>query len=126
MLRIGIDLDNTITATDESKKFFALFTSLMSQAATIYIITNRDTSAISRENTIQELDLLDIRYDELIITSKKEEFILKEGITIYFDDTDEYFQKLPSSVTVFKIRESGNFDFKNHVWIYGDKTGRKL
>ena len=123
MLRIGIDLDNTITATNESKKFFTLFTSLMSQAAIIYIITNRDTSAISREKTIQELDELIIIYDELVITDKKEEFILKKGITVYFDDTDEYFQNIPESVVVFKIRESGNFDFKNHKWLYSDKTG---
>jgi hypothetical protein len=30
---------------------------------------------------------------------------MDKGITIYFDDTDEYFLDLPESVTVFKIRE---------------------
>lgn len=125
MLRIGIDLDNTITATDESKKFFATFTALMGSASIIYIITNRDLSKETKEKTITELSLLNIQYDELVITSKKEDFILKEGITIYYDDTDEYFKNLPSSVTVFKIRESGNFNFDTNKWIYGENTGEK-
>lgn len=46
-----------------------------------------------------------------------EEFPMKDNdITIYFDDTDDYFLELPESVTVFKIREPWNFDFENHKW----------
>ena len=122
-LKIGIDLDNTITASTESMAFFALITNALKNMAEIYIITNRSTDDESRAEIVQELSQLDIHYDHLEITAEKADYILKEGIRIYVDDTDEYFQNLPESVTVLKIRESGNFDFDQHKWIYGNKTG---
>ena len=125
-IKIGIDIDNTITASKESQAFFTLITNALKDKAKIYIITNRDTSLASRESTIEELSQMNIYYDELTITDKKEEHILTQGITVYFDDTDEYYQNLPESVTVFKIREFGNFNFSNGKWIYGDKTGEKI
>jgi len=125
-IKIGIDLDNTITASKESQVFFALITNALKNKAEIHIITNRDTDLESRENTIKELSQMNIYYDTLTITDEKETYILAQGITIYYDDTDEYYQNLPSSVTVFKIREPGNFNFSNGKWIYGDKTGEKI
>jgi hypothetical protein len=122
-LKIGIDIDNTITASLESMAFFSLITNALKDSAEIFIITNRDTSDESREETKEELDLLDIHYDELAITPDKTDYILKKGIKIFYDDTDEYYLNLPESVIVFKIRETGNFDFKKHKWIYGNKTG---
>ena len=122
---IGIDLDFTITASRESMVFFALITNALKDRVKIYIITNRADDEGSREETEQELSQLDIYYDNLVITGNKADYILKEGIKIYFDDTDEMFINLPSSVTVFKIREDGNFDFTKgvHKWVYGNKTG---
>ena len=124
MLKIGIDIDDTITATNNSKAFFSLITNLMRSFAKVYIITNRETDDLSRGRTEEELGKMNIHYDELVITAEKADFILKEGISIYFDDTDEYFNTLPESVTVCKIREYGNFDFADNKWIYGDKTGK--
>ena len=60
----------------------------------------------------------------MAVTSNKADYILKNGITVFFDDTDEYFLNLPESVTVFKIREPWNFDFGNHKWLYNNKTGK--
>ena len=122
-LKIGIDLDNTITASTESMAFFALITNALKNIAEIHIITNRPTDDENRAETVQELSQLDIHYDHLEITAEKAGYILDKGIRIYVDDTDEYFQNLPESVTVLKIRESGNFDFDQHKWIYGNKTG---
>ena len=124
-LKIGIDLDNTITASIESMAFFALITNLLKDKAEIHIITNRPTEDKYRAETVQELSQLDIYYDKLEVTAEKAAYILKEGIRIYWDDVDEYYLELPSSVTVFKIREPGNFDFTKgvHKWIYGNKTG---
>ena len=123
--KIGIDIDFTITASPESMKFFALLTNALKDKAEIHIITNRPTDDKSVIETVQELSLLNISYDYLKTTADKANYILEKGISIYFDDTDEYFQKLPQSVTVFKIRETGNFDFTEgvHKWIYGNKTG---
>ena len=122
-LKIGIDLDNTITASPESICFFSFITNIIKNKAQIHIITNRDDSENSIKETIEELKEHHIHYDKLEITANKAEYIIKEGIHVYFDDTDEYFLQLPSSVTVFKIREPGNFDFEKHKWIYGNKTG---
>jgi uncharacterized HAD superfamily protein len=122
-LKIGIDIDFTITASPESEAFFALITNVLKDKAEIHIITNRPPTEKGRSETIQELSQLNIHYDYLEITADKAEYILSKGISVYFDDTDEYFLSLPQNVTVFKIREVGNFDFTKHKWVYGDKTG---
>jgi hypothetical protein len=121
-LKIGIDLDNTITHRPD---FFATMTQAMRDAE-IHVITDRDPSPSSEQETRAELLELGIRCDRLVITGEKAGYILEAGITIYFDDTDEYFLNLPESVTVFKIREPGNFDFETHQWVYDDRTGRHL
>ena len=122
MLKIGIDLDDTITYCPT---FFSMMTNAMKDMVEIHIITNREQTPENEVGIREELDELGIRYHRLAVTDKKAEYILKEGITIYFDDTDEYFLNLPESVTVFKIREPWNFDFENHKWLYNDKTGKK-
>ena len=94
--------------------------------AKVHIITNREQTPESEENTKEQLKELGIHYDFLRITGEKSKYILENGISIYFDDTDEYFLNLPESVTVFKIRESWNFDFEEHKWVYSNKTGRDI
>jgi hypothetical protein len=128
MLKIGIDLDNTINENDITKSFFFLMTQHMwkSGEVEIHIITNREQTRNSRRETLHELEHYGIHYDFLEITPNKHDYILKHGINVYFDDTDEYFQSLPESVTVFKIREGGNFDFDDGKWVYGNKTGRNI
>ena len=113
-MRIGIDLDNTINYNENSKLFFRTLTLGLKDSSEIYIITNRDLS--SYDSTVQELNSYGIHYDEVVITANKHKFILDNDINVYFDDTDEYFQKLPESVLVFKTRESGNFDFEEGKW----------
>ncbi len=123
ILKIGIDLDDTITYCPP---FFSMMTNAMQDMVEIHIITNREQIPESEAGIREELDELGIRYHRLAVTDKKAEYILKEGITIYFDDTDEYFLSLPESVTVFKTREPWNFNFENHVWLYNDKTGQHI
>ena len=121
LLKIGIDLDDTITYRPS---FFSIMTNAMQDMVEIHIITNREQTPESEAGIRKELDELSIRYHRLAVTDKKADYILKEGITVFFDDTDEYFLSLPESVTVFKMREPWNFDFENHVWLYTDKTGK--
>ena len=123
ILKIGIDLDDTITYC---KTFFSMMTNAMQDMAEIYIITNREQTPENEVAIRKELDELGIRYHHLAVTDKKAEYILREGITVFFDDTDEYFLSLPESVTVFKTREPWNFNFENHVWLYNDKTGQHI
>ena len=122
MLKIGIDLDNTIDSTVNSIAFFSLITSLLKGNAEVHIITNRNP--MHRKETIEDLRVLGITYDYLELTANKSKYILDKGIGIYFDDTDEYFLDLPESVVVFKIREDGNFDFSDKKWFYGKDTGK--
>jgi len=123
LVKIGIDLDETITYCT---KFFSLMTNAMKDVAEIHIITNREQTAENEINIRNELNELGIFYNHLGITGDKAEYILKNGITVYFDDTDEYFIDLPESVRVFKIREPWNFDFKKHLWNYDDRTGQNI
>ena len=71
-------------------------------------------------------DLAPVRGRTHLMDMEDVEFEVGDEITIYFDDTDEYFLNLPESVTVFKIREPGNFDFETHRWVYDDRTGQRL
>lgn len=126
-MKIGIDLDNTINCSDKTANFFSMFTKSMKESgAIIYIITRREQSKKSYEETIDELNRLNIYFNHLEITDKKSEFILKNNIDIFYDDTDEYFLDLPENVIVFKIREDGNFDFKEKKWVVSEKTARFL
>ena len=119
-MKIAIDLDNTITASKDSLEFFKTITHLLIPKHDIIIISNRDET--DRETTEEELDVLGIRYNKLVLTQDKASYILKNNITVLFEDTDEYFQHLLESVLVFKIREDGNFNFTTHKWIGSKKT----
>ena len=121
MLKIGIDLDETITYC---KPFFSMMTNAMKDMVEIHIITNREQTSENEAVIRKELGELGIAYHHLAVTGDKAKYILEKGITVLFDDTDEYFLELPESVTVFKIREPWNFDFENHKWLYNDKTGK--
>jgi len=123
ILKIGLDLDGTISYCPT---FFSLLTNALKDVVEIHIITDREQTSQSEEGTKKELEEFGIYYHHLIITDNKVDYILKEGITVHFDDTDEYFVTLPEKVKVFKMRETWNFDFENHVWLYSDKTGRSI
>jgi len=123
-MKIAIDIDNTITASKYSVEFFRTLTAVLISAHQIIIISNRNES--DRETTEEELDVLGIRYNKLILTADKAEYILKHGIEFLFEDTDEYLLELPDSVTVFKIREEGNFCFTEHKWIGSAKTVKMI
>jgi len=111
-LKIGIDLDGTIS---EYSEFFRIFTKAVVDAGCIiYIITDRmpGTEAFVRA----ELKRYGITWHVLKITSEKSSYILQEGISVLYDDVDDYFVDLPPEVAVFKVRQQYNFDFANKKW----------
>jgi hypothetical protein len=119
-LRVGIDIDGVIT---EYPDFFRQFSQSMTESgADIYIITNRDPT--TRAEILEELREYAIDFNELVITANKAEYIVRNEIVVLFEDTDEYFLKLPPTVLVLKVREPGNFDYDEQKWVYGPKTGR--
>ena len=123
-MKIAIDLDNTITASSQSEKFFVLLTKMFSPLHEIIILTNREPD--TERVIMAELKELGITYTKIVITAHKDRYIIEHGIDIFFEDTDEYFLSLPESVLVFKVREDGNFDFKEKKWVGSVKTTRMI
>lgn len=117
---IGIDLDGTI---DEAPRFFEWLSKTW--PGRVLILTYRS----DRAKAIRDLDRFAIHYDELVLVasfSEKAVVIEREGIEIYFDDQDEMTKDIHERTTVFKIRNGGNFDFKNRKWLYSEDTGRQV
>ena len=124
MMKIAIDLDNTLNASKTSIEFFSTLTHLLIAEHRIVILTDREPN--TEQEIADELDYLGIEYSEIVITSKKAEFIRKNNITIFFENQDEYFLELGEEVVVFKIREDGNFDFAEKKWIGSHKTTKMV
>lgn len=123
-MKIAIDLDNTITASQQSIKFFKTITHLLIDEHTIFIITNREPG--SEQEIAQELQDLEINYSHIVITDKKAAYIRQNSIQIFVDNEDEYFLELGEDILVFKIRENGNFSFAEKKWIGSKKTTKMI
>ncbi len=123
-MKIAIDLDNTITASKESIEFFEILTRLLIPEHKIVILTNRKPG--KEQEIADELDYLGIEYSEIVITANKAQYIKDNRISIYFENEDEYFLELDESVTVFKVREDGNFDYAEKKWIGSRKTTKLI
>lgn len=119
-MKIALDLDGTI---DECQPFFQWLSH--SWRGKVYILTYRS----DRDKTVKDLARFGVRYDKLVPVSsfaEKAVIIAREGISIYFDDQDEMTKDIPESVTVFKIRNGGNFAYESKQWLYSAETGREL
>lgn len=115
-LKIGVDLDGTIS---EYPEFFKVFTKVMAEAGCkIYVITDRLPR--TEEDIARELEAYGITYHVLKITADKGRYVTSEGISVLFDDRDVYFRELPEEVAVFKVRQKYNFDFERKEWKNGD------
>lgn len=120
MPSLGLDLDGTI---DESPLFFQILSHRW--PGKVFVVTYRKDQA-KAEADVQRFG---IRCDEVILVDSfaaKAKVIADRGIDIYFDDQDEMTGDIPESVTVFKVRNGGNFDFEQKKWLYSDQTGIKL
>lgn len=122
-MKIAIDLDNTITASRQSIEFFSVLTNLLIPEHKIVIITNREPN--TEQDIAEELHCFGIDYSEIVITNRKADFIRQNNVNLYFENEDEYFLEIPEAVTVFKIREDGNFSFAEKKW-YGNRTTTKM
>ncbi len=116
---LGLDLDGTIT---DAPLFFCFLAAFW--PGKVYIITYRsvESAAVTAES-------LNIRYDEIFSAatlSDKARLITLHGVKFFFDDMDECLCNIPDDVTVFKIRNDGNFDFEEEKWLYSPKTGKLL
>jgi hypothetical protein len=114
---LGIDLDGTI---DEAPEFFSMLTKIW--PGFVYIVTYRR----DYEKACNDIKSHGVHADRVILADKldKSSIIKEYGIKYYIDDMDECLINMPEDVTVFKIRNGGNFD--NGKWLYSNITGRQL
>ena len=114
---LGIDLDGTI---DEAPEFFSMLTKIW--PGFVYIVTYRR----DYEKACNDIKSHGVHADRVILADKldKSSIIKEYGIKYYIDDMDECLINMPEDVTVFKIRNGGNFD--DGKWLYSNITGRQL
>lgn len=117
-MKVMLDLDGTI---NYAPCFFRVFTHAMRNCADIHVVSYRMDNQL--QDTIDELERLGIIYHHLTLTRDKLRYVLENAIDVVFEDMDEFFRYMPESVTVFKIREADNFDFRSRRWVYDGQTG---
>ena len=114
-MNIAIDLDCTVTGSPESIEFFSILTHLLCPSHKVYILTDAEPG--TEQLIAEELDDLEIDYSEIIIKGDKAKFIKENNISVFFEDTDEYFLELGPEVLVFKVRGETNFNYSAKKWV---------
>ena len=56
----------------------------------------------------------------------KAEVIVRERISVFFDDQPECLRDIPETTHVLLMRNGGNFDFEQRKWVLSNRTGRLL
>jgi hypothetical protein len=124
-MRIGLDLDGLL---DEHPEFFRFLTGALRAAGHyVGILTYRDPE--SRARTEASLACWGIIYNEIHFAtylSDKGRLCRELAIDVYFDDQDECLAGVDERTLVFKIRNSGNFDFKQRKWLSTARLTRLL
>ena len=117
---LGIDLDGCV---DEAPIFFQLLTNYW--PGKVFVLTYRS----DRTKAIADLVQFNIKYDELILVDSfdaKAQMIKEIGIQIYFDDQPEMLKNVSPDVNVMLVRNGGNFDFDDKLWMLSQQTGRLI
>ena len=117
---LGLDLDGVL---DEAPIFFGLLTKVW--PGRVIVITYRS----DRAKAEADLEKLGIRYDELVLVDsfdQKAQVIAEKGISVYIDDQPEMLRDVPPTVTVLLMRNGGNFDPLDKLWILSKKTGKLI
>lgn len=117
---IGIDLDGTI---DESPLFFSILSHVW--PGKVYVITYRNDA----EGIVEALKKFNIKVTDVVMVAsfeQKAKEIARLGISVFFDDMDECLKNVAPNCTVMKIRNEGNFDYDDKMWLYSDKTGKPV
>lgn len=129
MLRVGLDVDNTITAYPE---FFSLLSrAVKGSGGHVFVVTSRTRTPETIEATKEELNDLGIVYDHLYILHDQKEadricpfdldwyqrFIFQKTVyckanrvSIYFDDEQkviDLFRQFLPEVQVFQVHRKG-------------------
>ena len=116
-MKIGLDIDG-VCNSEYSTIFSALTSALInSNSFEIFILSARNNSQKSINNTIQELKQLGIVYDYLIITDDKQKIIRDNNIKLFIDNQIENFKGIEPSVCCILVREQMNYDWKSDSFL---------
>ena len=115
-MKIGLDLDGTIGA---APKFFAWLSKV--EGAEIHVVTSRDEASRGKQ-TRNYLRKIGLQYDHLAFTWDKAAYSVEHRLDVFFDDLDHFLLDLPKSVVGFKVRNPGNFNFRDRVWAEPEVT----
>ena len=123
-MKVGLDIDGCIVS--EYSDVFSKLTNALkgSVEIEIFIISSRENSNKSKQETIQELQELGITYDHLILTDDKQK-VIKENIDLFVDNEIENFQGVDSAICCLLIREQMNYDWETDRFL-GDKKTTKM
>lgn len=89
----------------------------------MFVLTYRS----DREKAVADLARYCIKYDDLILVDSfevKVQVIAENGIFVYFDDQPEMLKNVPPTVSVMLVRNGGNFDFEDRLWMLSNRTGK--
>lgn len=117
---LGFDLDGTI---DEAPDFFRELTRIW--PGPLYVVTYRE----NKEKAEADVERSGIRNVEVVLVDslqEKADVIQRLNIKVFFDDMDEVLMHIPEDVTVFKIRNGGNYCYQSRRWLYSQTTGKEL
>jgi hypothetical protein len=112
-IKVALDVDGTIDLHDG---FFAALSRV--PVFEVHIVTGRGPE--DRELTLKELAAWGVAHAGLHFADRWEDKarLCKElGISIFFEDQDEYIRWVPEGILVFKGRSGGNFDFDAGCWV---------
>lgn len=111
-MKIGLDIDGTIC---ENAEFFSALS--QSDKFEVHIITGRDPS--DKIETLDELTNLGIKFHTIHYADNWEDKgrICKElGLSVMFDDQDEYIKHISLDTLVMKPRNGGNWNDAKMSW----------
>lgn len=117
---LGIDIDGCV---DEATGFFRTLTQIW--PGRVCVVSFRS----NREKAVADLARYGIRYDELFLVKSldgKAEVIVRERISVFFDDQPECLRDIPETTHVLLMRNGGNFDYEQRKWVLSNRTGRLL
>ena len=124
-MRIALDIDGLL---DEVPEFFGFLShALREKGHFVAVLTFRDPAR--RAHTEEQLAGWGIAYDELHFARSLEDkgrLCEELAINLFFDDQDECIQPVGERTTVFKIRNGGNFDYKDRLWLSTARLTRLL
>ena len=116
--RLGIDLDGCV---DEYPVFFSNLTRCW--PGEVHVISFRD----DRGKAEADLRSRGIRWDHLTLVSSfdaKAAVIREKAIDVYFDDQPEMLKNVAPECAVMLVRNEGNFDFGDRLWMFSRRTGK--